>query len=169
MKELRIDRERAIKLAAMAGLVILGLSILPGLLRTPKAPELPPDVGFTAAETGPGTSLPDPGKTTVKRTAGKAKENAKQNRNPRRARDRKERKPRHKPHRRTPKARRKAAQGRSNPPERDATATPAAPATPPPVVATPAPAPVAPAPAPPPPAPAPAPSPGDGSQEFAPR
>ena len=58
MKELRIDRERLIKVAAVAGLVVLGLSVLPGLLKTPEAPELPPDVGFTVAETSPRARLP---------------------------------------------------------------------------------------------------------------
>lgn len=50
MKDLRIDREQAIKVAAIVGLLILAISILPGLLRAPEPPDLPPDVGFRPSE-----------------------------------------------------------------------------------------------------------------------
>ena len=50
MKELRIDRDRAIRVAAAAGLALIGVSLLPGLLRGPEAPAVPPDVGFLPAE-----------------------------------------------------------------------------------------------------------------------
>jgi hypothetical protein len=53
MKGLRIDHERAVKVAAMLGLALVSVSILPGLLRTPEPPPLPPDVGFRPIETGP--------------------------------------------------------------------------------------------------------------------
>ena len=48
MKGLRIDRERALRTAAMVGLLILGISVLPGLLRTPDPPDLAPNIGFQA-------------------------------------------------------------------------------------------------------------------------
>ncbi len=50
MKELRIDRDRAIRVAAMIALALIGVSVLPGLLRTPEAPEVPSDVGFLPTE-----------------------------------------------------------------------------------------------------------------------
>ncbi len=176
MKELRIDRERAIKVAAVAGLVVLGLSVLPGLLKAPEAPELPSDVGFTTAETNPGTLLPDPAKgvkphrtskesapggagakvTSRKEDAGRRHRNGSG-----RKRHRKARKP-EKP------ARKRDRPATSAPaPPVSAAAAPAAPASPAP---PPAPAPISPpSPAPPPATPAPDPAPGDGSQEFAPR
>ena len=50
MRQIRIDRDRALKVAAMAGMALLGVSVLPGLLRSPEPPEVPPDVGFLPAD-----------------------------------------------------------------------------------------------------------------------
>lgn len=170
MKELRIDRDRAIKLAAVAGLVVLGLSVLPGLLRTPKAPELPPDVGFTASETGRGASLPDPAEPsgTVKeeppeKGAGRPRRRSRSAKSKRRNQKQGPRNRHSKRHRKTDNGRPKQSKpaATSPPAISPAPTTPVAPAPPIPAQATPAPAPS-------PPPPAPPPDPGDGSQEFAP-
>lgn len=50
LRGLSIDRDRAIRMIALAGLLILGLVTLPGLLKTPAPPPVPPDVGFTQRE-----------------------------------------------------------------------------------------------------------------------
>lgn len=60
MKELRIDRDRAIRVAAAAGLALIGVSLLPGLLRGPEAPAVPPDVGFLPADRIPAKPVPGP-------------------------------------------------------------------------------------------------------------
>jgi len=171
MKELRIDRERLIKVAAVAGLVVLGLSVLPGLLKTPEAPKLPSDVGFTVAETQPGTRLPDPGEL-----AGSAPERSDPARRSKRhgpaSKEGKAARDKHRKHRRerprNPRKTGKSARERTEQPApAPSNPSPAPPATPSP--ASPAPVPVAPAPPPAPAAPAPPPAPADGSQEFAPR
>ncbi|MBK8293823.1 MAG: hypothetical protein IPK93_03240 [Solirubrobacterales bacterium] len=178
MKELRIDRERAIKASAVAGLVVLGLSILPGLLKTPEAPELPPDVGFTAAETNAGAPLPDPGQaarpSSGKKEPGRNDGQGKGKSDDRNVR-RKDRLHAGRKHPRKPKNPDKSGQTRGAAPT-PAGSTPAGslPASPAPASPAPAPVPSRSAPAPPraPAAPAPAaprPPPGDGSQEFAPR
>jgi len=171
MKELRIDRERAIKATAVAGLVVLGLSILPGLLKTPKAPELPPDVGFTAAETNSEALLPHPEKAIAPHSrTRKSSRNDKHGNGT--ARDRVNRR------KSGPRSGRKRPRKSRNPDGTDlkrartpdlAGSAPvnSAPAAPHQTAPAPAlPAPVAPAPAPTPAAPSP--PPGDGSQEFAP-
>ncbi|MBK5233525.1 MAG: hypothetical protein JJE13_11160 [Thermoleophilia bacterium] len=173
MKELRIDRERAIKVAAVAGLVVLGLSVLPGLLKTPEAPELPPDVGFTAAETGPATLLPVPGKAAKSHSG--TKKSARNGDHGKGVADSGDagRKHRHGTGRKGPRkpgkpdipARKRAKAPASTTPPPVSTAAPPATAAQP----APAPAPVTPAPTPAPAPPAPSPTPGDGSQEFAPR
>jgi len=178
MTDLRVDRERLIKVAAMVGLAILAISILPGLLRTPDPPDLPPDVGFRPSEATAGQFLPSPRRSVDKAgeksskdrqetgKAGKKKDHRIRGEN-RPGRSRKPNQRRHKP----------GSKAKKDP---DPASGPAA------SVSSPAPAPVpAPAPQPvtstapppvytppspsPPPAPAQTRPPGDGSQEFAPR
>jgi hypothetical protein len=60
MKQLRVDRERAIRVAAMLGLLAIAASVLPGLLRVPDPPDLPPDVGFLPSDRSSAASLPAP-------------------------------------------------------------------------------------------------------------
>jgi hypothetical protein len=174
MKDFQVDRDRAVKVAAMAGLVLLGLSVLPGLLKTPKAPELPPDVGFMPSETALRTTLPTPGKTASRGTGEDRKR-------PGSSLQRKHRSKKRKPDRVDARKSRKHATGsRKHDGKRSKGGDSSGPAAPSPVPPSPAPAPPsAPAPAPvpapvtapPPPAPSPPPAtpPGDGSQEFAPR
>lgn len=167
MKDIQVDRDRLIKVLAMAGLVLLGLSILPGLLKTPKAPELPPDVGFMPSEAALRTSLPSPvdrdsrrsGRAGAdRRTAGKEKDELKRD---------KSRKLLHQNAKRPSKNRREPPDQKPDRPDSSGGTASPTPAPAPPSAPVPAPAP-----APPPPAPAPAPPPpqppGDGSQEFAP-
>jgi hypothetical protein len=59
-RSLRIDRERAVKVATMVGLAILGISTLPGLLRTPDPPPVPAGVGFSPAEMARYANQPAP-------------------------------------------------------------------------------------------------------------
>ncbi len=180
MKELRIDRERAIKVAAVAGLVVLGLSVLPGLLKTPEPPELPPDVGFTASETNPGSLLPEPRDPPHARSddgEGRNEQKRGEEAGERKGRAAKPRDERRRNRPRVPRKAGRAARTHGGSTRKPAgSGAPAAPApvapAPPAAVApapAPAPVPVAPAPAPPPATPVPNPPPGDGSQEFAPR
>ncbi|MGA7397518.1 MAG: hypothetical protein WBW62_08740 [Solirubrobacterales bacterium] len=168
MKDLRIDREQAIKVAAIVGLLILAISILPGLLRAPEPPDLPPDVGFRPSEvvsqpSPHGVAKPD---FVVPSDKPKAPTDRGRTTPGSSHRETKEKQPRNAPDRR--QSNHKAVSRAPNQPIE-------APEVPDPV---PAPAPAMPAPAPPPPtlpvAPSPPPPdpepalPGDGSEEFAP-
>ena len=48
---LTVDGGRALRLAAMVVLAVLGLTTLPELFRAPEPPPIPPDVGFRPGET----------------------------------------------------------------------------------------------------------------------
>lgn len=76
MTGLRIDRERAIKVAAICGLAVISVSILPGLLRPPEPPPLPPDVGFNPAETAL-TTTAGPGDGPIVAPSGSTEERSK--------------------------------------------------------------------------------------------
>ncbi len=162
MTGLRVDRTRAVRVAAAVGLALLVISILPGLLSPPSPPEVPANVGFSPAENTDLTSRPSvvevrkPRKTTLSGT------------------------PRSKTRPATGRAPKQTVSGRKPPPNRSrasAGATPVArprakpavtPKTTAEVTRGPAPAYVTPPPDPPP-APSPPTVPADGSQEFAPR
>ncbi len=60
MKEMRIDRDRAIRTAALAALVLVAITFLPDLLRNPEPPAIPADVGFTPGTPGSGASAVGP-------------------------------------------------------------------------------------------------------------
>ncbi len=60
MRDIRIDRARALKAAATAGLALLAISTLPGLLTPPKPPPPPADVGFAPGEVRAGPVLVPP-------------------------------------------------------------------------------------------------------------
>ncbi|HMT05418.1 MAG TPA: hypothetical protein PKD76_07735 [Solirubrobacterales bacterium] len=68
--ELRVDRKRAIRIAAIAGLTLLGISTLPGLLETPDPPPVPADVGFRPEEMASYTSVARPEATLRRKAAG---------------------------------------------------------------------------------------------------
>lgn len=179
MKGLRIDRERALRVAATCGLALLAATILPGLLQPPEPPPLPDDVGFRRSETAPATLMPAPavppgaGAAEKAERAGPGREGdpPRAGRVRRKGRDGKGRRSGIRRKRQTGTKPPDTATPAPAPP----TAVPAAPLPPPPApapVAPPAPAPVAPPPAPVPPEPPPPPAgamPGDGSEEFAPR
>lgn len=162
-----IDRERAVKLAALIGLLVLGASTLPGLLRTPEPPPVPAGVGFDPAElTGfsdrqlaDSRVIPATGKERPEKRAKGAGD----------ARPVRKRKPAERPEPRESSGRTPAA---TSPPETTTTSQGPAPAssgaTSPAPASSPAPVPAAPPPAPLPPQTKP-PAPSDGSQEFAPR
>jgi len=171
MKDLQVDRDRAIKVAAMAGLALLAITVLPGLLHTPDPPKLPSDVGFLPSEirSTPSISNSDrasakprePREKDRKRTGyrrrrgeranrGKVKRNSSRN---------------HSEHavKRLPKAKSRAESPVSTPVPTPAVQAPADPPSPaPPTVSAPSPTPSSP------PVRSPV-APGDGSQEFAPR
>ena len=192
MKGLKVDRERAIRAAAVAGLVVLALSVLPGLLRTPDPPELPSDVGFGPVE---GTnSMVLPGRLRGPRTGhgaddrkdgrpGKGERLTNRMRSGRNSPRNSRKVPRNrvKQRRNAPKSADSAfrtAPPKTSPAPDEPTdfgpspvPVPAPPPAAPPVAVQPPPPPTSPSPSPSPspdPAPAPAPPPADGSQEFAP-
>ncbi|MCO5314680.1 MAG: hypothetical protein M9938_00725 [Solirubrobacterales bacterium] len=171
MKSIRIDRERAIRTAALAALILLTVTFLPDLLRRPKPPPVPANVGFTASEsdrfrqpglpTGP-IAPPDPRQTEADRP---------DRVRPKRRRGRPERSDRESSRdRKTETRRRKKSRWRSSRPDRDPAPNQGGAPTGPPAAASspPVPAPVY-SPPPPPPDPPPPDPPGDGSEEFAPR
>jgi len=174
MRGVRIDREKALRIGALIALAALGLSTLPGLLRTPEPPPVPPDVGFrpgefTRAPAGPARSAngsrpkgrrgarPDARREGEK--GGRSRDRAVSTRHPgrRSARDG------DRGSKRTRTGRSEDADGDSVPasaPAAPAVSAPAPALPPPPAPVTP-PSPARP--------PAPPPPPGDGSEEFAPR
>ena len=179
LRGFRVDRERAVKTAALIGLVVLGISTLPGLLRTPEPPAVPVDVGFRPGEMARFAAAPEPEKAAGRdraerdrlKTRRREKREAERKAQRRLERVRKRRVSKEKGKRPDRKGRsRSSAEGRdgSNPGPDPGVGTSSAsgsvPAPPPqPVYSPPA---DAPAPPPPPPPPSP---PSDGSQEFAPR
>lgn len=59
--EIHLDGPKAVKTAGAVGLAVLGIALLPGLLRPPEPEPLPADVGFRPAENlGAVTRLPAP-------------------------------------------------------------------------------------------------------------
>ena len=176
---IRIDRERALKAGAMAGLAVLGISTLPGLLKTPEPPPVPADVGFRPAEMARYAAGPTPEELARRRAeAGKKKRLAerKQRRRERAAARKRRERAAAREKRKAPKntAGRKEGTGRQREPDPGVTATASAPPPPDSVPAYSPPAYVPPVSVPPP-APEPTPStpasspPADGSEEFAPR
>ena len=158
--EIHLDGAKAIRAAAGVGLAVLGLSLLPGLLRAPEPEPLPADVGFRPTENLAGTPLPitapdgtlDPGSTLLE----KADPGSKEGRSVERARaDRAGRAD--DPGRDSDRRRKGRGPDRPTSPGTEPVETPPAPVASPPPVTIPTP--------PPPPAPAV----GDGSVEFAPR
>jgi hypothetical protein len=199
MKDVRIDRARALRVAAMLGLALLAVSIAPRLLRAPEPPPVPADVGFLPSEQSAAGAGPASGELRSK-TRGRANlrnemRPGKQSRGgPRRGDDRQargSRKPGHGDRGRAgrPGERRRedgpsaaAAPAASpstssrppaspSPPPAPAPSPPPAPAPSPPPAPAPAAPPTASSPDPPPEASGPpaASTPPDGSQEFAPR
>ena len=158
MSGLSIDRIRAVKVAAAAGLALLAISILPGLLRPPPPPAVPADVGFTPAETATAaTGL----STQAPRTTRKGAVSSRRTRRRVNSRDARKGESRRRP----PDARR----GGPSAPSAPRTPTPVQPPAPTVTYTPPAPEPVPPPTAPvavPPVSPTPT---ADGSQEFAPR
>lgn len=154
LRSLRIDRQQATRLGAMIGLGLLGISVLPGMLKSPEPPPVPPDVGFRPGELAGIAEIPQPStsrriqKKKKRSMAASDRDYTERNRKRPRTEDREKKRVRR-------KERPKEA------PDLSASATVSVPA---PVVASPAP-----------PAPLPASPdavqthPADGSQEFAPR
>lgn len=172
LRGFRIDREQAIKAGALIGLAVLGITTLPGLLKTPEPPPIPANVGFRPADMNSSAAGPAPEKQA--RQEAKASQMRLETRRrqerlaDRRRRDRAAaRKRREAKAMRSDEARKAEPENPSGAPEAQVTTPPVPASPPPPYVPAPVPASV-PAPAPPPPDPAPAP-PADGSQEFAPR
>ena len=148
---LTVDGGRALRLAAVVVLAVLGITTLPDLFQAPAPPPIPADVGFRPGETTAGTPTypeAEPARETARDRTGKKGANRKPNGGPAaegRGRGRKSADPG------------KGSGGRARPDDDPGqTAAPVAPA------------PVAiPAPPPPPVTPSPA-VPADGSEEFAP-
>ena len=162
--EIHLDGARALKVTAAVGLAVLGISVIPGLLRAPEPEPLPADVGFRPTENlDPAPSVALPLQAQSRGPAdGTKPERKKGRRDGRTGRpDRSEARPR--PERRGGGrgGKRQDGPGGSRPGRKPA---------PEPLVAPPPPAPAAPPPAatwsPPPPQPTPV---DDGSVEFAPR
>jgi len=168
---IRIDREQALKAGALAGLVVLGISTLPGLLKTPEPPPVPADVGFRPAEMAryeatPITSVTDREKANRKRQREEAAN--RQKAKARRAAREKKRKPAHRKKRMSsPEGEAGKSAGSIDQAATPSTVTP----VPVPTAVPPSPAPVGSEDSNPSPSPMaePAPSPSDGSEEFAPR
>lgn len=164
LRGLKIDRERAARLAALVGLAAIGISTLPSLLDTPDPPPIPADVGFRPAEMARYSGSPQPTGNTAAKRQQEAKRAVKEER----------KRPNHRRRRKgLPRAgeRQVAAPAASQTPDPPLTATASSPHSetqPAPVAPTPPPAPAAPPPALPVPPPVPS-QPGDGSEEFAPR
>lgn len=175
IRSLRVDRERAIRLGAIIGLVLLGASTLPGLLKTPDPPPVPANVGFRPAEMNRFAAQPGPGEAIRKEAAKKMRERTLKRKQLEAGRKRRARKREESRRRRASKRNRKHHRGGDEPaagPASDSGPTSTISPSPAPA-ASPSPAPVysppASVPPPPPPSPAPTPQPADGSQEFAPR
>ena len=146
MNDLTLDGGRALRLAAVVALAVLGVITLPDLFRTPEPPPVPADVGFRPGET---VSAPPP----VPEVRAPAREKPKRGKDGKRGKPRPDRAP--------------ERRNRPDRSDRDGRERPNAPPARTPVAA-PQPAPVAPPPVYlPPPAPAPV-LPADGSEEFAP-
>jgi hypothetical protein len=158
--EIHLDGAKAIRAAAGVGLAVLGLSLLPGLLRAPEPEPLPADVGFRPTENLVTTPLPvttpagslDPGSTLLE----KADPGSKEGRPVERARAGRAGRA-DDPRRDSDRRRKGRSSDRPTSPGTEPVETPPAPVASPPPVTIPTP--------PPPPAPAV----GDGSVEFAPR
>ena len=73
IRSLRVDRERAIRLGAIIGLVLLGASTLPGLLKTPNPPPVPANVGFRPAEMNRFAAQPGPGEAHAETEAARSR------------------------------------------------------------------------------------------------
>ena len=151
---LTVDGGRALRLAAVVALVVLGLITLPDLFRAPEPPPLPPDVGFRPGE----TTAPVPAGPGAGSVAGRPAETVSRIREGGR-----NTKPRSEPEKRNDRRKRDSpARPRDPAPKPE-------PVTKSPPSAAPSPSPTVPAPAPSPPPAAPAwPAPADGSEEFAP-
>ncbi len=158
--EIHLDGAKAIRAAAGVGLAVLGLSLLPGLLRAPEPEPLPADVGFRPTENLTTTPPPvtesagslDPASTRLE----KAGPGSKEGRSVERARAGRTGRA-DGPGRDSDRRRKGRASDRPTSPGTEPVETPSAPVASPPPVTIPTP--------PPPPAPAV----GDGSVEFAPR
>lgn len=164
--DLTVDGGRALRLAAVVALVVLGLTTLPDLFRTPEPPPIPADVGFrpeevTAVAAIPRSDMPE----RSAKDSGRAREVARGTAKAKRKAAKKARPPQ--PGTRSGGRKRTRGKGArdSGTAGKGATESPAS--SPAPVGAIPQPPVYVPAPAPPPPDPAPA-VPADGSEEFAP-
>lgn len=197
IRTLRVDRQQATRVAALAGLAVLGISTLPGMLKTPDPPPVPADVGFRPAEMSRFAARPGP-EELARQTALKEKQAKAKQRKELKARQKSEAQKRQKARaRKAAKSRRKQPRGKSGRKASTSGSEPGPGSGTGPAAGTgsaagpvPASAPAqgtapsqgsAPAPAPPPysppaytpapasPSPSPAAPPSDGSQEFAPR
>src|SRR5690606_4945534 len=74
VKEMRIDRDRAIRTAALAALILVAVTFLPDLLRSPEPPAIPPDVGFAPGKPDATSTLPGSGRTAGSRIRAAASE-----------------------------------------------------------------------------------------------
>lgn len=176
---IRIDRERAVRAAALAGLVVLGISTLPGLLKTPEPPPVPADVGFRPGELTRFAARPDP-KEIARRKADGQKLRWARRRKEHEAERRKEREAVRKRQALKRKSfhEKRASKQPNGKDSGSVSGTGSGAATVPPTASAPSPpaysppsasVPTAPVPSAPAPAPSPSPQPADGSQEFAPR
>ena len=178
LREFRVDRERAIRIGAVAGLSLLGVSTLPGLLETPDPPPVPADVGFLPAEMNRYTAPSGPAEPLRQEKArrrpskedhgrGKAGRERRRGEWTRFGKKRRSKQDQERRHGKGSQASEAAASPVTAPPAAPVLtpSTPPAPTYSPPAGRT--------EPAPPPPVPeatvAPSPLPSDGSQEFAPR
>ena len=174
IRNLKVNRERAVRLAAIAALAVLGISTLPGLLRTPEPPPVPANVGFRPSEIS--HYLKEPARSgTGQVPERKTKDTTRSKRLAASKRAAKQRQERRAMERAKMRERRSKDQAKASRKRRRSSGTTVgssvaiSPSPPNPVAAAPASV-YAPPPAPAPvPAPPPAMEPGDGSQEFAPR
>lgn len=164
--DLTVDGGRALRLAAVVALVVLGLTTLPDLFRTPEPPPIPADVGFrpeevTAVAAIPRADMPD----RTDKVSGRAEEVTRRSAKAKKKAAERARPPQPGTRSGSPKRKRRQAVRDSGAAGKGPTESPAS--APAPVASVPQPPVYVPAPAPPPPDPTPA-VPADGSEEFAP-
>ena len=165
--DLTVDGGRALRLAAVVALVVLGLTTLPDLFRTPEPPPIPADVGFRPEEVTAVAAIPRADLTERSaKDSGRAREVAKGTTKAKRKDAEKARSPQ--PGVRSDGRKRQRGQGARDSGAAGKATTESPASSPAPAVATVPQLPVyVPAPTPPPPDPTPA-VPADGSEEFAP-